>query len=1348
MTEAGRITAAIDGDVSGLANALNQARSQATAAVSGIESDFKSKLGGGMSSLASDISQSMQGGFGGIRDGLTKSLTSGDFSSAGSGIGNQVVSGLSSSLGPIGGVAGEVATALGPSGIIALGAVAGGAVIAGAIVSGVASAVAAAGQFETAMSGAKKVISLDEGTDAGAYFSELGSDLQELSTQAPVAATDLAALAAVGGSLGVASSEIAGFAESAAQMSVAFELPAEQAATAAAKILNAFQQPINTENMQSLGNVINQIGDSMAATEADVLDFTNRASFLNTTMGLSVTQVATLGGVLISAGLTAETAAGGIKSAMNQLTSTSSKTGGMDNWAALMGVSVDELKGKVASDLPNALIETANKIAAIEDPVERFQTAVNLAGSEGAPALLKLAGAQDTYNSALAQTIEQWDKGQNGEAGGMAKTFEQNSSTYEAAGTMLSNAFTYASVALGNVFLPAATAATSGLTELVVGAVHAGQAIGSIISGSDMASAIGSAFGSIGSIASAAIGNLSAIITPVWNALGGGTAVMAGLQAAFNLVTAPITAFYTGISTLAGGFASLVSAAEPVASIIGEGIAGSIEAVGSAITTGSAYAQAFGEAITDMVSNSSAVQALSGAFDTVKTAITNLVSFASDIGSKIMDGLTAAIPTAASGFSSAIGSLMGQAGDAASGYFTDAVKDSPLGGIFGFVDSVSSRASEIMATGKASAASVAEGIESSPELNESLKKAADFDSPENIEAAKKAGINVGGAAGEESAKGYWDEFEKEFTQQQTERDISKLLARGTTENKGNVSGYVSTSLENGLEIKVAYQGNNKSIMSRLFIDGQQVGGAVYGANREESVRKLLEASELGYNEGNVLDLTGKSGEAELWRLNQSQDVVIDKYLDYAANIEDELAGAGQEIGDAFAEGMVPDLDTIMSKMYDLQMLQFYDPAEAEKQGVDTALAYMEGLARAVDEYDKAKTAYLLEPNSEQAQADFLKARDDLQAMSDSMPVELQVKADVDTGIFGSEMSDIKGSINLADILADPEEFEEKIMDVPDFVENTFQPALSDEIDFMVGQWDSGYTEAREQTEDFVDDLVVASEKMPSLFSTSQLASLEKYKNGLIDAKQALEGLGYEAKEVADAIDRINFAQNADEGSYEDVMFYHSYIGPTSGYASWLAEESGRSEEEVRNVLIKLNTTEAEEELKKLDEKATTEQSKTLKINDTLAMRSIAAIDLAAAKSITKTVFVEYDDPGYSYDDYTSISAASASSSSKKVSTTTGKITKYYPWMSFANEGYVASPTLAVVGDRPGGEYVVGAARFEAAAAKAGGQTITIAPVYHINGTGLSADEVTGLIEKNNKALLKEVASQIKDGKSF
>jgi len=43
--DAGRITAQIDGDISGLKSALGQARSEATSDVSGIEGSFKSGLG-------------------------------------------------------------------------------------------------------------------------------------------------------------------------------------------------------------------------------------------------------------------------------------------------------------------------------------------------------------------------------------------------------------------------------------------------------------------------------------------------------------------------------------------------------------------------------------------------------------------------------------------------------------------------------------------------------------------------------------------------------------------------------------------------------------------------------------------------------------------------------------------------------------------------------------------------------------------------------------------------------------------------------------------------------------------------------------------------------------------------------------------------------------------------------------------------------------------------------------------------------------------------------------------------------------------------------------------------------
>lgn len=415
--DAGRITAQIDGDISGLKSALGQARSEATSAVSGIEGSFRSNLGSG------------------LKDSM---------------------SGIASSMGPIGGAL----SAIGPAGIAAG---AGIAVIGGAL----SSSVQAAASFETSMSGVAKTTGL-----AGPELSALGSSILEMSSTMPVAASELANIAQVAGSLGVAKEELAGFSEAAAQMSVAFEMPAEQASTAAAKILTAFSMDIDTSNMESLGNVVNTMGDSFAATEPEVLDFINRASFLNTTMGQSIPQVAALGTALISAGMSSETASTGIKSFLNM--ATSSVTANKDNltsWATLLGTSVDELKGKLAGDLNGTLAETAQKIAAIEDPTERFQAAVKLAGTEGAPAILKLTAAGDTLQSALQKANSEWENGSS-----MMKTFEQNSSTLNAEWDTFTNTITRAGMELGNVLLPTITGIVSAMNDWAIAGIEAGEA--------------------------------------------------------------------------------------------------------------------------------------------------------------------------------------------------------------------------------------------------------------------------------------------------------------------------------------------------------------------------------------------------------------------------------------------------------------------------------------------------------------------------------------------------------------------------------------------------------------------------------------------------------------------------------------------------------------------------------------------------------------------------------------------------------------------------------------------------------------------------------------------------------
>jgi len=54
-----------------------------------------------------------------------------------------------------------------------------------------------------------------------------------------------------------------------------------------------------------------------------------------------------------------------------------------------------------------------------------------------------------------------------------------------------------------------------------------------------------------------------------------------------------------------------------------------------------------------------------------------------------------------------------------------------------------------------------------------------------------------------------------------------------------------------------------------------------------------------------------------------------------------MAGAGEDVGNAFAEGIVPDTATIDSRLEAIRRLKLYDPTEAKRQGADNAIAYLE-----------------------------------------------------------------------------------------------------------------------------------------------------------------------------------------------------------------------------------------------------------------------------------------------------------------------------------------------------------------------------------------------------------------------
>ncbi len=634
----------------------------------------------------------------GLADALSKGT--GKFSDIGKEMGSTLTAGIGGAFGPIGGLAANAASALGPVGIAA------GVVAAGVLAIGSA-ALNSAAHWQTLMTGISKTTGVED-----AALSQLSNTLQDIMMNTGATADEIANAVSVAGSIGIPTGELAAFAETAIQMGDAFNMSAEAAATAMGKIGNVVKpaEMSWTEFTQRAGSAVNNLADSMATSEAEIL---TGMKHLAGTMGMLKPPIDTipsweaLVATMQSLGMTGDGAGEAIKDAMTYAARDSKGA-----LSSLLGVSKEVFQDRLRTDAVGTMEDLARAIAAL--PVEQQAEALMMFGATGSQAVGLLVGDLDqttgsfTMLDAAIQTANMaWE-----DATSLSEAYGKSQATRDAAMSKFSATISVAATKLGTVLLPAETAVINALVGLAQAGVKAGEALYSIVTGSQAFAAISSAFQSMEEAGTAAFDNIAAVVEPAWEAIGGGETVMKVLQAAFNAITSPITAFFTILGKAAEATKALYTAISPVASAIGS-------TLGDAIKTTSAYVQALEEAFTDLISNSSTVQSLVSAFDGLKTKLSEIGTVWSDIASKVINGLTTAIPTALSGLISAVSVAFGNTGEAASDAFTDSIRGSPVGAIFGFAEGISTRASEIMGAGDKAAGKVAEGVKK----NDALAKA-------------------------------------------------------------------------------------------------------------------------------------------------------------------------------------------------------------------------------------------------------------------------------------------------------------------------------------------------------------------------------------------------------------------------------------------------------------------------------------------------------------------------------------------------------------------------------------------------------------------------------------------------
>lgn len=158
----------------------------------------------------------------------------------------------------------------------------------------------AAIDFESSFAGIRKTVDLSE-----AGFQELGDNLRNIAKQSPVSVNELNHVAELAGQLGISGVDnITKFTETISKFTSATNVAGESAASSFARIANVMQEPI--ENIDRMGSVVAQLGDSSAATEGEILDFSERIAGAGKIAGLSTANIFSIGAAMASVGVEAE----------------------------------------------------------------------------------------------------------------------------------------------------------------------------------------------------------------------------------------------------------------------------------------------------------------------------------------------------------------------------------------------------------------------------------------------------------------------------------------------------------------------------------------------------------------------------------------------------------------------------------------------------------------------------------------------------------------------------------------------------------------------------------------------------------------------------------------------------------------------------------------------------------------------------------------------------------------------------------------------------------------------------------------------------------------------------------
>lgn len=314
--------------------------------------------------------------------------------------------------------------------------------------------------FETSMADVRKVVDFD----TPQQFKQMGDDLLQMTHRIPMAGRELAQIAASGGQLGIARKDIAGFTETVAKMSVAFDMAADQAGDSMAKLANVYKIPI--AQIGRLGDAINHLSNNSPAKASDLVNTLGRVGGVAKQFGLTELQTASLANAFISLGKTPEIAGTAINGMLTKLSTADRQGSKFQRTLKNMGISAQELKANIAKNGEQALVDFLKQLNKLPK-AEQMGALVDLFGLEYADDVAVLAGNIEAYEKSIRALKETGSDGKPLFAGSMDKEFAARSATTANNVQLLKNQLMHLAISIGSVMLPAVNSLVAGLKPWV-----------------------------------------------------------------------------------------------------------------------------------------------------------------------------------------------------------------------------------------------------------------------------------------------------------------------------------------------------------------------------------------------------------------------------------------------------------------------------------------------------------------------------------------------------------------------------------------------------------------------------------------------------------------------------------------------------------------------------------------------------------------------------------------------------------------------------------------------------------------------------------------------------------------